>query len=135
MLACRLFGGLVKDIRRKAPWYWSDFYDALNIQCFSAILYIYLATVTNAITFGGMLGDATDNMQVCVSFTLRLLPTGHAICSLCSCFITFLALVNILSKVEYIRTKPSAGCPKVNGDMFKVHIRVCCQEGCIRKQS
>ncbi|XP_042321372.1 anion exchange protein 4 [Sceloporus undulatus] len=59
----RLFGGLLKDIQRKAPWYCSDFYDALNIQCFSAILYIYLATVTNAITFGGMLGDATDNMQ------------------------------------------------------------------------
>lgn len=67
MLVCRLFGGLVNDIRRKAPWYWSDFYDALNVQCFSAILYIYLATVTNAITFGGMLGDATDNMQVCGS--------------------------------------------------------------------
>ncbi|XP_061442934.1 anion exchange protein 4 isoform X2 [Rhineura floridana] len=59
----RLFGGLVKDIQRKAPWYCSDFYDALNIQCFSAILYIFLATVTNAITFGGMLGDATENMQ------------------------------------------------------------------------
>ncbi|KAM4039970.1 anion exchange protein 4 isoform 2-T2 [Anomaloglossus baeobatrachus] len=59
----KCFGGLLKDIRRKAPWYWSDFYDSLNLQCFSAILFIYLATATNAITFGGMLGDATDNMQ------------------------------------------------------------------------
>ncbi|XP_069508769.1 anion exchange protein 4 isoform X2 [Ambystoma mexicanum] len=59
----RIFGGLIQDIRRKAPWYWSDFYDSLHVQCFAAILYIYLATVTNAITFGGMLGDATDNMQ------------------------------------------------------------------------
>ncbi|XP_025024240.1 anion exchange protein 4 [Python bivittatus] len=59
----RLFGGLLKDIQRKAPWYYSDFSDGLSLQCFSAILYIYLATVTNAITFGGMLGDATDNMQ------------------------------------------------------------------------
>nr|DBA30752.1 TPA: hypothetical protein GDO54_006700 [Pyxicephalus adspersus] len=57
------FSGLIKDVRRKVPWYWSDFYDSLNIQCLSAILFIYLATVTNAITFGGMLGDATDNMQ------------------------------------------------------------------------
>uniref|UniRef100_A0A8D0H8W2 Anion exchange protein n=1 Tax=Sphenodon punctatus TaxID=8508 RepID=A0A8D0H8W2_SPHPU len=70
----RLFGGLIKDIRRKAPWLMSDFYDALNIQCLSAILYIYLATVTNAITFGGMLGDATDNMQVSV----RLLPMAFS---------------------------------------------------------
>ncbi|XP_039182023.1 anion exchange protein 4 isoform X2 [Crotalus tigris] len=59
----RLFGGLLKDIQRKAPWYGSDFSDGLSLQCLSAILYIYLATVTNAITFGGMLGDATDNMQ------------------------------------------------------------------------
>lgn len=60
----RLFGGLLRDIRRKAPWYGSDFSDALHPQCLSAVLYIYLATVTNAITFGGMLGDATTNMQV-----------------------------------------------------------------------
>ncbi|XP_053573206.1 anion exchange protein 4 [Bombina bombina] len=59
----KFFGGLIKDIKRKAPWYWSDFYDALNIQCLSAILFIYLATITNSITFGGMLGDSTDNMQ------------------------------------------------------------------------
>lgn len=60
----RLFGGLLRDIRRKAPWYGSDFSDGLHPQCLSAVLYIYLATVTNAITFGGMLGDATANMQV-----------------------------------------------------------------------
>ncbi|XP_069826519.1 anion exchange protein 4 isoform X2 [Dendropsophus ebraccatus] len=59
----KLFGGLIKDVKRKAPWYWSDYYDALNVQCFASILFIYLATATNAITFGGMLGDATDNMQ------------------------------------------------------------------------
>lgn len=65
MLCCpRLFGGLLQDIRRKARWYGSDFSDGLHPQCLSAVLYIYLATVTNAITFGGMLGDATANMQV-----------------------------------------------------------------------
>uniref|UniRef100_A0A672V6R6 Anion exchange protein n=1 Tax=Strigops habroptila TaxID=2489341 RepID=A0A672V6R6_STRHB len=59
----RLFGGLLRDIRRKAPWYGSDFSDALHPQCLSAVLYIYLATVTNAITFGGMLGDATGVLE------------------------------------------------------------------------
>lgn len=67
LLRPRLFGGLLRDIRRKAPWYASDFSDALHLQCLSAVLYIYLATVTNAITFGGMLGDATANMQVSVA--------------------------------------------------------------------
>lgn len=60
----RLFGGLVQDVRRKASWYLSDFLDALHPQCFSAVLYIYLATVTNAITFGGLLGEATNGAQV-----------------------------------------------------------------------
>lgn len=70
-LAClfRFCGGLIKDIKRKAPFFASDFYDALNIQALSAILFIYLATVTNAITFGGLLGDATENMQVSRSFS------------------------------------------------------------------
>lgn len=45
-------------------WYPSDFLDALHPQCFSAVLYIYLATITNAITFGGLLGEATDGAQV-----------------------------------------------------------------------
>uniref|UniRef100_A0A8C3T3M5 Anion exchange protein n=1 Tax=Chelydra serpentina TaxID=8475 RepID=A0A8C3T3M5_CHESE len=76
----RLFGGLVKDIRRKVPWYWSDFYEALNIQCFSATLYIYLATVTNAITFGGMLGDATDNMQGVLESFLGTAVAGAVFC-------------------------------------------------------
>lgn len=69
---CRLFGGLIQDIRRKAHWYRSDFSDAMHIQCLSAVLYIYLATVTNAITFGGMLGDATANMQVSVPWGAKL---------------------------------------------------------------
>lgn len=60
----RLFGGLVQDVRRKASWYTSDFLDALHPQCLSAVLYIYLATITNAITFGGLLGEATDGAQV-----------------------------------------------------------------------
>lgn len=60
----RFCGGLILDIKRKAPFFFSDFYDGLHIQSLSAILFIYLGTVTNAITFGGLLGDATENMQV-----------------------------------------------------------------------
>ncbi|KAF1611547.1 UNVERIFIED_CONTAM: Electrogenic sodium bicarbonate cotransporter 1, partial [Eudyptes pachyrhynchus] len=76
----RLFGGLLRDIRRKAPWYGSDFSDALHPQCLSAVLYIYLATVTNAITFGGMLGDATDNMQGVLESFLGTAFAGSIFC-------------------------------------------------------
>ncbi|XP_054073603.1 anion exchange protein 4 [Rissa tridactyla] len=76
----RLFGGLLRDIRRKAPWYGSDFSDALHPQCLSAVLYIYLATVTNAITFGGMLGDATANMQGVLENFLGTAFAGSIFC-------------------------------------------------------
>lgn len=62
--SCRFCGGLILDVKRKLPFFASDFYDALHIQALSTILFIYLGTVTNAITFGGLLGDATENMQV-----------------------------------------------------------------------
>ncbi|NWW69539.1 S4A4 protein, partial [Climacteris rufus] len=76
----RLFGGLLRDIRRKAPWYCSDFSDALHPQCLSAVLYIYLATATNAITFGGMLGDATANMQGVLESFLGTAFAGFVFC-------------------------------------------------------
>uniref|UniRef100_A0A8C6NCD1 Anion exchange protein n=1 Tax=Melopsittacus undulatus TaxID=13146 RepID=A0A8C6NCD1_MELUD len=76
----RLFGGLLQDIRRKVPWYGSDFSDALHPQCLSAVLYIYLATVTNAITFGGMLGDATANMQGVLESFLGTAFAGFIFC-------------------------------------------------------
>ncbi len=61
---CRFCGGLWLDVKRKAPWTLSDFYDGFHIQSVSAVLFIYLGCITNAITFGGLLGDATDNYQV-----------------------------------------------------------------------
>ncbi|KAM6251752.1 anion exchange protein 4 isoform 4-T5 [Porphyrio hochstetteri] len=76
----RLFGGLLRDIRRKMPWYRSDFSDALHPQCLSAVLYIYLVTVTNAITFGGMLGEATANMQGVLESFLGTAFAGSIFC-------------------------------------------------------
>uniref|UniRef100_A0A8C1KC78 Anion exchange protein n=1 Tax=Cyprinus carpio TaxID=7962 RepID=A0A8C1KC78_CYPCA len=75
-------GGLILDIKRKAPFFFSDFYDALHIQSLSAILFIYLGTVTNAITFGGLLGDATENMQVKIQLFLGTAVTGAVFCLL-----------------------------------------------------
>ncbi|XP_075207380.1 electrogenic sodium bicarbonate cotransporter 1 isoform X3 [Anomaloglossus baeobatrachus] len=76
----RFCGGLIEDIKRKAPFFGSDFYDGLSIQSLSAILFIYLGTVTNAITFGGLLGDATDNMQGVLESFLGTAVSGAAFC-------------------------------------------------------
>ncbi|XP_078702374.1 electroneutral sodium bicarbonate exchanger 1-like isoform X9 [Branchiostoma floridae x Branchiostoma belcheri] len=59
----RLFGGLIDDIKRKAPHYLSDFKDGISLQCLSSVLFLYFACITPVITFGGLLGDATENYQ------------------------------------------------------------------------
>nr|QOU09173.1 csolute carrier family 4 member 4 [Lateolabrax maculatus] len=78
----RFCGGLLLDIKRKAPFFVSDFTDAFHIQALSAILFIYLGTVTNAITFGGLLGDATENMQGVLESFLGTAITGGVFCLL-----------------------------------------------------
>nr|XP_031846917.1 electroneutral sodium bicarbonate exchanger 1 isoform X3 [Nomia melanderi] len=55
----KLFGGLVNDIKRKAPFYLSDFKDALAIQCVASFIFLYFACLSPIITFGGLLGEAT----------------------------------------------------------------------------
>ena len=57
----KLFGGLRNDIKRKRPWYLSDFKDAISLQCVASYFFIYFACLTPIITFGGLLGDATGN--------------------------------------------------------------------------
>ncbi|XP_068621568.1 electroneutral sodium bicarbonate exchanger 1 isoform X1 [Battus philenor] len=55
----RLFGGLINDLKRKKPWYWSDFKDALALQCVASWIFLYFACLSPIITFGGLLGEAT----------------------------------------------------------------------------
>ncbi|XP_048508729.1 electrogenic sodium bicarbonate cotransporter 1 isoform X3 [Athalia rosae] len=55
----KLFGGLRNDIKRKAPWYWSDFKDALALQCVASFIFLYFACLSPIITFGGLLSEAT----------------------------------------------------------------------------
>ncbi|XP_075578898.1 band 3 anion transport protein isoform X1 [Pelecanus crispus] len=57
------FGGLVRDIRRRYPKYLSDIKDACNPQCLAAIIFIYFAALSPAVTFGGLLSDKTEGMM------------------------------------------------------------------------
>lgn len=50
------FGGMVKDIKRRYRHYLSDYLDGLNPQVLSAVIFIYFAALSPAITFGGLLG-------------------------------------------------------------------------------
>lgn len=55
----KLFGGLINDLKRKAPWYLSDFKDALSLQCVASWIFLYFACLSPIITFGGLLSEAT----------------------------------------------------------------------------
>ncbi|XP_077376781.1 solute carrier family 4 member 4a isoform X5 [Festucalex cinctus] len=87
----RFCGGLLLDIKRKAPFLLSDITDAIHIQALSAILFIYLGTVTNAITFGGLLGDATENMQGVLESFLGTAIAGGVFCLLAGQPLTILS--------------------------------------------
>ncbi|XP_061660817.1 anion exchange protein 2b isoform X2 [Syngnathoides biaculeatus] len=58
----RPFGGLLRDVRRRYPKYLSDFKDALNSQCMAAVIFIYFAALSPAITFGGLLSEKTEGL-------------------------------------------------------------------------
>ncbi|XP_026831209.1 electroneutral sodium bicarbonate exchanger 1 isoform X12 [Ooceraea biroi] len=55
----KLFGGLINDVKRKAPFYFSDFKDALALQCVASFIFLYFACLSPIITFGGLLSEAT----------------------------------------------------------------------------
>ncbi|KAM9455351.1 electrogenic sodium bicarbonate cotransporter 4 [Clarias gariepinus] len=76
----RFCGGLCLDIKRKLPWLLSDFCDGFHIQSISAVLFIYLGCITNAITFGGLLGDATDNYQGVMESFIGTALSGIVFC-------------------------------------------------------
>ncbi|XP_077474338.1 solute carrier family 4 member 1a (Diego blood group) [Stigmatopora argus] len=57
------FGGMVKDIKRRYRHYISDYTDGLNPQVMAAVIFIYFAALSPAITFGGLLADKTERMM------------------------------------------------------------------------
>lgn len=59
----RPFGGMIQDIKRRYQHYKSDITDALNAQVLAAIIFIYFAALSPAITFGGLLADKVENMM------------------------------------------------------------------------
>ncbi|XP_072009699.1 sodium bicarbonate cotransporter 3 isoform X13 [Engystomops pustulosus] len=74
----RLFGGLMLDIKRKAPFFLSDFKDALSLQCLASVLFLYCACMSPVITFGGLLGEATHNRISAIESLFGASLTGIA---------------------------------------------------------
>uniref|UniRef100_A0A670IW43 Anion exchange protein n=1 Tax=Podarcis muralis TaxID=64176 RepID=A0A670IW43_PODMU len=74
----RIFGGLVLDVKRKAPFFLSDFTDAFSLQCLASFLFLYCACMSPVITFGGLLGEATDGRISAIESLFGASMTGIA---------------------------------------------------------
>ncbi|XP_013387963.1 anion exchange protein 2 isoform X2 [Lingula anatina] len=76
----RCFGGMISEIKQRYPLYLSDLKDALNTLCLAAFFFIYFAALSPAITFGGLLGEKTQQ-YIGVSETM----IGSAMCGALFC--------------------------------------------------
>ncbi|XP_029705659.1 sodium-driven chloride bicarbonate exchanger isoform X3 [Takifugu rubripes] len=74
----RWFGGLFLDIKRKFPHYLSDYTDACNLQCVASFLFLYCACMSPVITFGGLLGEATEGRISAIESLFGASLTGIA---------------------------------------------------------
>ncbi|MEO0899034.1 MAG: sodium bicarbonate transporter family protein [Bacteroidota bacterium] len=52
-------GGIVNDIKRKIPHYWSDFRDGFSSKSIASVFFLYFACLAPAIAFGGLLAEKT----------------------------------------------------------------------------
>uniref|UniRef100_A0A8C0Y770 Anion exchange protein n=1 Tax=Cyprinus carpio carpio TaxID=630221 RepID=A0A8C0Y770_CYPCA len=78
----RLFGGVIRDARRRYPKYISDFKDALSPQCMATVIFIYFAALSPAITFGGLLGEKTDGLIGVSELIISTAVQGMVFCLL-----------------------------------------------------
>lgn len=59
----KIFGGLINDIKRRYPLYKSDIVDGFHIQSVATIVFLFFACITPIVTFGGLMGTATDGLM------------------------------------------------------------------------
>ncbi|CAI5637798.1 unnamed protein product [Oreochromis niloticus] len=71
-------GGLILDVKRKAPHYLSDYTDAVSLQCLASFLFLYCACMSPVITFGGLLGEATEGRVSAIESLFGASMTGIA---------------------------------------------------------
>ena len=53
-------GGLIDDLRRRAPSYVDDFVQGIHTKVLGSTLFLYFACLANAIAFGALMGFLTD---------------------------------------------------------------------------
>ncbi len=55
------FGGIIQDIKRRVPHYFSDFKDGLSSKVAGTTFFMFFAALANAVAFGALTGQLTGN--------------------------------------------------------------------------
>lgn len=77
----RLFGGMIYDMKARYKYYLSDFKDGIHSQCLASAVFLFFACISPIVTFGGLMGQATDGYMG----TIEMLLSG-AICGIIYAF-------------------------------------------------
>lgn len=56
-----IFSGVMANVRRKAPFYASDFRDGLQSKAAASVLFMFFACLAPAVAFGGLVSELTDH--------------------------------------------------------------------------
>jgi len=74
----RLFGGAMRDLRRRLPHYASDWRDGLNIKVAASVLFMFFACLAPAVAFGGLLSTLTGGHIGAIETVL-----ASVVCGIC----------------------------------------------------
>lgn len=72
----RFGGGILADIRRRAGCYAQDFVDGLHPKTLSSTVFLFFACLAPAVTFGGIMGDATGGQIGAVEMLIGTAACG-----------------------------------------------------------
>ncbi|CAF3497542.1 unnamed protein product [Rotaria sp. Silwood1] len=56
-----IFGGVYREMCRRYHHYKSDFIDAFSLNCLVSLIFMFIACLAPALTFGGIIADKTSN--------------------------------------------------------------------------
>ncbi|KAK3902263.1 HCO3 transporter family-domain-containing protein [Staphylotrichum tortipilum] len=79
-----LFRGMVNDVRKRAPYYWSDWADAWNYRVVPATVYMFFANILPALAFSLDMFNKTG-MQYGVNEVLLASVLGSVVFSVLAC--------------------------------------------------
>ena len=65
-----VFGGVFREMRRRYDHYKSDFLDAFSLNCFISLIFMFIACLAPALTFGGIIGNLETKTHFLSNFSI-----------------------------------------------------------------